>query len=183
VRDFRPRGFKWVKAAVAISQGATNAEAAKAADVTVSAVAHWRKHPRFKALLQRYLDRVEQESVSTGIALRQVRMRKIGKHAARIEKRLDPPETEGQPSQPLDVSEFAVLDRAYRATLELAAKEMGGQFEGDEAARGQGPSVTLTINFPVISAADLEAVNNAPVIDLPPMARRLLQRPSDGAQR
>ncbi|MDP9114998.1 MAG: hypothetical protein M3O20_15130 [Acidobacteriota bacterium] len=182
MRDFRPRGFKWVKAATAIASGATNAEAAKAADVTISAVTHWRKHPRFRALLQRYLDRVEQEAVSTGLALRHVRMRKIGRHAARIETRLDPSVIDGQPEAGPDIAEFTALSREYRATIELAAKEMGGQFE-DAIPGERNAGVSVVFNFPVATQEQLDAVNNAPVIDLPPMARRLLQRPSDGAQR
>ena len=66
--------------------------------------------------------------------------------------------------------------------VDLVAK-LTGQIGGDGSGHGGANRTGITINFPVMSASDLEAVNNAPVIDLPPMARRLLSRPSDGQQR
>jgi len=66
--------------------------------------------------------------------------------------------------------------------VDLVAK-LTGQIGGDQGGPGSATRASITINFPVMSPADLEAVNNAPVIDLPPMARRLLSRPSDGQQR
>ena len=66
--------------------------------------------------------------------------------------------------------------------VDLVAK-LTGQIGGDQGGPGGANRTAITINFPVMSQADLEAVNNAPTIDLPPMARRLLTRPSDGHQR
>ena len=71
--------------------------------------------------------------------------------------------------------------REIARIVELMAR-LTGRLDGD-AGRGPGNGATLIINFPVATAEQLEAVNNAPVIDLPPMARRLLSRPSDGHQR
>ncbi|MDP9113142.1 MAG: hypothetical protein M3O20_05615 [Acidobacteriota bacterium] len=64
--------------------------------------------------------------------------------------------------------------------VELVGK-LTGQLGGDQAPTG--PRVGVIFNFPVATQEQLDAVNNAPVIDLPPMARRLLTRPSDGHQR
>jgi hypothetical protein len=70
--------------------------------------------------------------------------------------------------------------RELARMIELTAK-ITGRLDGDS---GQGGATrSITINFPVMSPEQMEAVNNAPTIDLPPMARRLLQRPSDGHQR
>lgn len=206
VRDYRPRGFKWVKVAQAISEGKTNVEAAAIAEVSPAAIWHWRRHPKFIQLLGRYQERVERESAATGAALRSARMRKINRHVARIEKVFDERAEQlkdlvaggssgliahdqksigsGPNAEIVDVYEFdAALSREYRGVLEQAAKEIGGQY--DEGAAGSNPHgqrVNISINFPVMSAEQLEAVNQAPVIDLPPMARRLLSRPSDGQQ-
>src|SRR5665213_461310 len=181
-RDLRPRGFRWANAAKAFSEGKQAQEVASLLEVPIGAIYRWKRNPKFKALLARYQSLIDAEAVSTGVALQQVRMRKLNRHAARIEKRLDPPEIEGQPSQPLDIAEFAVLDHAYRATIEQAAKEMGGQY-AEQTTNDRGSGVSVTFNFPVATQEQLDAVNNAPVIDLPPMARRLLTRPSDGKQR
>lgn len=70
--------------------------------------------------------------------------------------------------------------REIARIVELMAR-LTGRLDGDPGPGGATRSIT--INFPVMSPADLEALNNAPVIDLPPMARRLLSRPSDGQQR
>jgi hypothetical protein len=66
--------------------------------------------------------------------------------------------------------------------VDLIAK-LTGQIGGDPGGPGSPTRASITINFPVMSEADREAVNNAPTIDLPPMARRLLTRPSDGHPR
>lgn len=206
VRDFRPRGFKWVKAAAALAEGATVAEAALRADVSPAAVHGWKRRDKFKALMARYEERVHREAVSTGVALQVVRLRKLGRHANRIEKVFDARAEALKDSVPggdsglishdqksigagpnaeiVDVYEFdAALSREYRATLEQAAKEMGGQFDQGAASNGPGVAVNVSISFPVMAKEQLEAVSAAPTIDLPPMARRLLSRPSDGQQR
>ena len=61
---------------------------------------------------------------------------------------------------------------------ELLAK-LTGQL-GDRRASSCEGRPHVTFNFPVLSEEDLKAIENAPVIDLPPAAKRLLQRPSDG---
>jgi hypothetical protein len=71
--------------------------------------------------------------------------------------------------------------RELARMIELTAR-LSGQLDGDQGGPGGAPR-SITINFPVMAPEQLEAVNNAPVIDLPPMARRLLTRPSDGHQR
>jgi hypothetical protein len=71
--------------------------------------------------------------------------------------------------------------REIARIVELMAR-LTGRLDGDPGAGGSN-RLGITINFPVMSAEQLEAVKNAPTIDLPPMARRLLSRPSDGAQR
>lgn len=183
------------------------AEAALRADVSPAAVHGWKRRDKFKALMARYEERVNREAVSTGVALKVVRLRKLGRHASRIEKVFDARAEalagsvaggdsgliahdqksigSGLNAEIVDVYEFdAALSREYRGVLEQAAKEIGGQF--DEGSAGSGPGgviVPITINFPVMAKEQLEAVNQAPTIDLPPMARRLLSRPSDGQQR
>lgn len=72
--------------------------------------------------------------------------------------------------------------REIARTIELVAR-LTGRLDGEPSGSGGGTRTAITINFPVMSPEQLEAVNNAPVIDLPPMARRLLSRPSDGQQR
>lgn len=72
--------------------------------------------------------------------------------------------------------------REIARIVELMAR-LTGRLDGDASGPGGANRTAITINFPVMSPADLEAVNNAPTIDLPPMARRLLNRPSDGQQR
>ena len=67
--------------------------------------------------------------------------------------------------------------REIARIVELMGK-LTGQLGGDQATTG--PRVGVIFNFPVATQEQLDAVNNAPVIDLPPMARRLLTRPSDG---
>ncbi len=70
--------------------------------------------------------------------------------------------------------------RELLRVVELLGK-LTGQLGGDQAPTG--PRLGVIFNFPVATQEQLDAVNNAPVIDLPPMARRLLTRPSDGHQR
>ena len=60
---------------------------------------------------------------------------------------------------------------------------MGGQFEEKPAGGAPGVGIAVQFNFPVASPEMIESVENAVTIDLPTPARRLLQRPSDGAQR
>jgi len=71
--------------------------------------------------------------------------------------------------------------REIARIVELMAR-LTGRLDGDSGGPG-GSNRTVVFNFPVATPEQLEAANNAPVIDLPPMARRLLQRPSDGHQR
>lgn len=71
--------------------------------------------------------------------------------------------------------------REIARIVELMAR-LTGRLDGDPTGPG-GATRSITINFPVMSAEQMEAVKNAPTIDLPPMARRLLSRPSDGHQR
>lgn len=43
-----------------------------------------------------------------------------------------------------------------------------------------GGNISINIAFPVLDSSQAAALEQAPTIDLPPMAKRLLQRPSDG---
>lgn len=72
--------------------------------------------------------------------------------------------------------------REIARIVELMAR-LTGRLDGDPSGPGGSNRTAVIFNFPVATQEQLDAVNNAPVIDLPPMAQRLLTRPSDGAQR
>jgi hypothetical protein len=83
--------------------------------------------------------------------------------------------------------------QAIRAAVDVMGEarqymQFRGEVTGELDSNRNGPGGVdnrrvCIFNFPVASPELLAEVANAPTIDLPIPARRLLQRPSDGAQR
>ncbi len=164
----------------AIIRGDANRRTASLHGLTEAAIRRHKKH--LPATLARAKDAVEVaradallDQVTTG----QGRAEKLYGFAEKI---LEGALAENSPRTALAAIKAAVdVMGEARQYLELRGELCGelGKNRGDSGEKR--PNVTII--FPTISAEQLEAVNNAPTIDLPPMARRLLNRPSDGQQR
>lgn len=148
---------------------------AESCGLTLTCLQRWKRKPEFVALVEGFQQEIRRQVSSRGIAQKHIRQRKLDEHAREIESRQS--QAEGN-------KEFSLLSKQYLDTLAQAAKEQGGQFEDKPPAGGTfNHNQTVVFSFPVLSAEDLAAVENAPTVDLPVPARRLLQRPSDGQQR
>lgn len=170
-QDHRPRGLKWVKAASLLAEGKTTSEIARELQVTYSAVHSWRKHPKFITLCDHHQKRFAESVLKEGIARKDVRINKLVLLAGKIERLIEARADEigaaiaggdtgllahdqksigsGPFAQIVDVYEVdAALLREYRATIEQAAKEIGGHF--DEGAVGPPNTINnLAVSVPV----------------------------------
>jgi len=72
--------------------------------------------------------------------------------------------------------------RELSRIVELMAK-LTGRPDGKPAGPGGVDNRKVIFNFPIASPEMIAEVQNAPTADLDVIPRRLLQRPSDGAQR
>lgn len=211
LRSFRTPRRNVLLAARLIADGTeTLTSIAEQVGITPKALSSWRRKPAFMDVVDAYRRRIEAEVMNQGIAVKANRIKALNAQFERIEKviaaRAADPEIGDAPggksgllahdvkgvgagpaAQVVDVFEFdSALDKARSDILQQIAKEQGGQFE-DKKDPGPGGvfnhNRTVVFNFPVLSAEDLAAVENAPTIDLDIPRRRLLTRPSDGAQR
>lgn len=113
--------------------------------------------PKFKALLARYEQQFAEEAGKTGIANKNARLRKLDRHAKRIEQIAEERAKDlemlavaggstgfitrdvktvgsGPLAQVIDVYEFdAALSKEYREVLRQAAQELGGAFDAKDA--------------------------------------------------
>lgn len=188
IRDIRPRGIKWVKAAGLLAEGKSIQEVAKAVEVLPNAVRRWKMMPKFQYILRHYIKRIEDESTKNGIAGKVSRLRKLDKHSRSIEKIAEERAADiemsavaggttgwitrdvkslgsGPGAQRVDVYEFdAALSKEYRETLKQAAMEMGGAFEQATAA----PTNSLIQNNFLMMLPDQAPPQQVQVIELPP---------------
>lgn len=208
LRNFRRPRRKVLLAARLVAEGNhKTSEVAELVGISEHTMRSWRLKPAFLAVVHAYRKRFDAEVQQVDIAGKNGRIAAHVQGFRRIEriieKRAADPRMEtapggdtgmlavervciggGEHGEFLDKFTFdAALDRQRTEKLELIAKEQGGQFEDKPAPGTVNDNRKVIFNFPVLSAEDLAAVESAPTIDLPVPARRLLQRPSDGAQR
>ena len=175
----------------------TSVQIAADVGVTPHTLAKWKRREDFTAEVERIRTIVRDEVLHQGIALKVNRIKALNDRIERImeERAADPAmqnipggktglvkrtvKSIGSGANATIIEEFeldATLSREYLAVLEQSEKEMSAKFEEAKPNVGPGERPKLIINYPVLSAEDLKAVESAPTIDLPPGVRRLPQR-------
>lgn len=149
-RDLRPRGFKWVKAASQLASGSTVKDVAASLEVSAGAVHRWKRDKRFIALLARYEARITEESIHTGVANQNARLRKQDKRWKQLHEDAEPI---------TDVAAKLPVYKEIRELERLVAQDTGGMFS---------PQAAVQVNvsqFVVVPTAPGEQVERK-VIDL-----------------
>lgn len=185
----------------------TQGQIAKRIGITQYALSRWKRHyPAFVQLVETYRIRLREDVLDRGIARKDVRLKKLAGMHARIERviekraeyaELDPDWMNVAGAETglltLDrvcigggqhgefVNKFSVdhdLIKRHNEILEQVAKEKG-EFEPDKSPKGDQHQ-HVHIHYPTLTDGENAAAVQAMQADMPPAARRLLTRPSDG---
>lgn len=200
--------LRMVKAAAMIAEERlSQQDIAKKLGLSEYALSRWkRKYPEFRELIGRYRTNIAEEALNTAIARKDVRISKLNKMHAKIERIIDKRAEDAvnnptfvgvagadtglivhdrkciggaQFGEMVDV--FAVdteLIKRHDSILEQVAKEKG-EFEPDKSPKGDQHQ-HVHIHYPTLTDGENAAAVQAMQADMPPAARRLLTRPSDG---
>ncbi len=201
--------LKFAKAARMIAEERLSQdEIAKKLGLSRSAILRWkRNYPAFVDLIQRYRVELHQEVLERGIAQKHNRIKSADRRWNKLNGLLDSratdaaqnPEFVGVPGAETGllvrqrkcigggqhgefINEFVVDHdtlKEIRALEEHVAKELG-QFEPDKAGPKGDLHQHVHIHYPQMTDAEQSAAVAAQEADMPPAAKRLLQRPSDG---
>lgn len=134
----------------------SDVEIATQAGVSISTVAKWRIKPEYRHALKRYREQLAEVIAQRDLASKDARLRKLNRHAERIEmvveqraekyKKSRSPGVNTGLMQSFGRGQYAfdsALDKAYRGTLEQAAKESGGIY--DRAMDSVAASQTIIV--------------------------------------
>lgn len=205
----QPRlSFRMIKAARLLAEEElSQQQVAKRIGVSEYAICRWkRNYPAFANLVETYRVRLRSDVLDRGIARKEIRLKKLAGMHARIErviaKRAEYAEDDpafinvagadtglitldrvciggGQHGEFVD--KFSVdhdLIKRHNEILEQVAKEKG-EFEPDKSPKGDQHQ-HVHIHYPTLTDGENAAAVQAMQADMPPAARRLLTRPSDG---
>ncbi len=181
----------------------THADIAKMVSVDPTTISDWKRTPEFRSAISEFRNGIAGEVLERGVAQKFRRVEKLNAQVERIERvfegrAADPAMKEvpggdtgllthdqkalgsGEFATIVDVYEFdAALAKEYRALMEHVAKELG-EFEPDKAGPKGDLHQHVHIHYPQMTDAEQSAAVAAQEADMPPAAKRLLMRPSDG---
>jgi hypothetical protein len=191
-----------LQAAMLVADGhLTNVQIAADVGVTPQTLAKWKRREDFRAEVERIRTIVRDEVLHQGIALKVNRLKALNDRVNRIERIMEERAADpamqnipggktglikrtlksiGSGASATIIEEFefdATLSKEYLAVLEQSEEEMSGKFEEAKPNGGPGDRPRVQINYPVLSAEALKAMEESAVtIDLPRGVRRLLER-------